>query len=131
LLVQAVAAIVALGSMLKNKFDLNGLQSIVPAVSVIGAAAAQAFYSHARAVVKAAAQSSAAQVEVAKATTQVLNTVQTAQGQGAAGEAKTRQLAVGSPTGNPEPGAVHPIIINLTAPQPVLEQLEAARGLRR
>jgi hypothetical protein len=62
LLVQALTASVAIGAMFKSNFNLNGVQAVVPAVAVLAAALAQAYYSHSRAVVKAAAQNSAAQV---------------------------------------------------------------------
>jgi hypothetical protein len=45
--------------MFKSNFNLGGVQAVVPAVAVLAAALAQAYYSHCRAVVKAAAQSSA------------------------------------------------------------------------
>jgi hypothetical protein len=60
LLVQALTAIVAIGTMFRSNFNLDGVQAVVPAVAVLAAALAQAYYSHSRAVVKAAAQSSAA-----------------------------------------------------------------------
>ena len=62
LLVQALTAIVAIGSLFKSNFNLDGVQAVVPAVAVLAAALAQAYYSHSRAVVKAAAQNAAAQV---------------------------------------------------------------------
>ena len=70
LLVQAITAIIAIGSMFKSNFNLNGVQAVVPAIAVLAAAVAQAFYSHARAVVKSAAQNSAAQVASARVTAQ-------------------------------------------------------------
>lgn len=70
LLVQAITAIVAIGTMFKSNFNLDGVQAIVPAIAVLAAAVAQAFYSHARASVKSAAQTSAAKVASAKATAQ-------------------------------------------------------------
>jgi len=69
LLVQALTAIVAIGAMFKSNFNLDGVQAVVPAVAVLAAALAQAYYSHSRAVVKAAAQNSAAQVVSAQAAT--------------------------------------------------------------
>jgi hypothetical protein len=60
LLIQAITAIVAIGSILKSNFTLNGVQALMPAIAVLAAALAQAFYSYSRAVVKAAAQNSAA-----------------------------------------------------------------------
>src|SRR5580704_1375372 len=52
LLVQALTAIVAIGALFKSNFNLDGVQAVVPAVAVLAAALAQAYYSHSRAVVK-------------------------------------------------------------------------------
>jgi hypothetical protein len=56
--------------MFKSNFNLNGVQAVVPAIAVLAAGVAQAFYSHARAVVKSTAQNSAAQVASARVTAQ-------------------------------------------------------------
>jgi hypothetical protein len=63
LLVTLIAAAVALGSVIKPGFNLNGLQAIVPAVALFAAAIAQGFYSHSRSTVKAAAQVAASSLE--------------------------------------------------------------------
>jgi PASTA domain len=68
LVLQVIAAVVAIGTLISKNFNLSGLQAIVPSVAVAAAAAGQLFYSLSRAKVKAAAQNASAQVEVAKAT---------------------------------------------------------------
>ena len=65
LLVHAIAAAVALGTVFHTHFDLNGLQAVVPAVAVFASAVAQSMYSHSRAVVKQSAQAAGAQVRSA------------------------------------------------------------------
>lgn len=65
LLVHAIAAIVALGTVLHTHFNLNGLQAIVPAVALFASAIAQSVYNRSRATVKASAQAAAAQVRTA------------------------------------------------------------------
>lgn len=55
-----VAATVAIGSLFGAHFNLDGMQSIVPAVAIAAAAIAQAAYSRSRATVKAAAAAAAA-----------------------------------------------------------------------
>lgn len=67
LLVQLITIAVAIGSIFKSNFNLNGVQAVVPSIAVLAAALAQAFYSHSRAAVKSAAQNSAAQVATAQA----------------------------------------------------------------
>lgn len=69
LLVQALTAIVAIGAIFKGNFNLDGVQAVVPAVAVLAAALAQAYYNHSRAVVKAAAQNAAAQAASAPSAT--------------------------------------------------------------
>jgi hypothetical protein len=59
LLFHLIAATVALGSLFGVHFNLNGLQSIVPAVAIVAAAFVQAAYSRSRATVKAAASAAA------------------------------------------------------------------------
>src|SRR5215472_5604300 len=65
LLVHAIAAIVALGTVLHTHFNLNGLQAIVPAIALFASAVAQSVYSRSRATVKASAQAAAAQSKMA------------------------------------------------------------------
>jgi len=65
LLVQAVAAVVTLGTVFHTHFRLNGLQAVVPAVATFAAAIAQSVYSHSRATVKAAAQTAGVHAQVA------------------------------------------------------------------
>lgn len=65
LLVHAIAAIVALGTVLHTHFNLNGLQAIVPSVALFASAVAQSVYNRSRATVKASAQAAAAQVKTA------------------------------------------------------------------
>lgn len=65
LLVHAIAAAVALGTVFHTHFELNGLQAVVPAVAVFASAVAQSVYSHSRAMVKQSAQAAAAQVKSA------------------------------------------------------------------
>lgn len=65
LLVHAIAAALALGTVLHAHFNLNGLQAVVPAVAVFASAVAQAVYSHSRAIVKQSAQAAGAQVRSA------------------------------------------------------------------
>lgn len=65
LLVHAIAAIVALGTVLHTHFNLNGLQAIVPSVALFASAVAQSVYNRSRAAVKASAQTAAAQVKTA------------------------------------------------------------------
>jgi hypothetical protein len=67
LLVQLITIAVAIGSIFKSNFNLNGVQAVVPSIAVFAAALTQAFYSHSRAVVKAAAQNSAAQAATGRA----------------------------------------------------------------
>jgi hypothetical protein len=64
-LVQVIAAIVALGTVFHTSFQLNGLQSVVPVAALLAAAIAQAFYAHSRSTVKSAAQGAATQVLLA------------------------------------------------------------------
>lgn len=54
LFVSVLAAVVALGTLWRNGFDLSGVQSLVPALAVIAAAIGQAVYSRSRAAVKVA-----------------------------------------------------------------------------
>jgi DMSO reductase anchor subunit len=63
--VHAIAAVVALGTVIHTNFNLNGLQAIVPAVALVASAIAQSVYSHSRATVKASAQAAGAQVKSA------------------------------------------------------------------
>jgi hypothetical protein len=65
LLVNVVAAVVAIGTIFRTNFNLNGAQAAVPAAAVLAAAIAQAFYSHSRATVKVAAQAASSSVVVA------------------------------------------------------------------
>jgi hypothetical protein len=65
LLVQAIAAIVTLGTVFHTHFKLNGLQAVVPAVATFAAAIAQSVYSHSRATVKAAAQTAGVHAQAA------------------------------------------------------------------
>lgn len=67
LLVHAIAAFVALGTVFHTHFNLNGLQAIVPAVALFASAVAQSVYNRSRATVKASAQTAAAQVKTAGA----------------------------------------------------------------
>lgn len=69
LLVHAIAAIVALGTVLHTHFNLNGLQAIVPAIALFASAVAQSVYNRSRATVKASAQAAAAQVKTASTVT--------------------------------------------------------------
>jgi hypothetical protein len=61
--VHAIAAVVALGTVIHTNFNLNGLQAIVPAIALVASAIAQSVYSHSRATVKASAQAAGAQVK--------------------------------------------------------------------
>jgi hypothetical protein len=72
LLVHAITAIVAIVSLFKSNFNLNGIQAVVPGIAVLAAALTQASYGHSRAVVKAAAQNSAAQAASPQAVTQTV-----------------------------------------------------------
>jgi DMSO reductase anchor subunit len=63
--VHAIAAVVALGTVIHTNFNLNGLQAIVPAVALIASAIAQSVYSHSRATVKSSAQAAGARVKEA------------------------------------------------------------------
>jgi len=65
LLVHAIAAAVALGTVFHTHFNLNGLQAIVPSVALFASAVSQAVYSHSRAMVKQSAQAAGAQVRSA------------------------------------------------------------------
>jgi len=55
LLTHVIAGAVAFIALFKH-FDTANVQAVVPAVALVAAAIAQAFYSHSRATVKAAAQ---------------------------------------------------------------------------
>lgn len=63
--VHAIAAVVALGTVIHTNFNLNGLQAIVPAIALVASAIAQSVYSHSRATVKASAQVAGAAVKSA------------------------------------------------------------------
>ena len=54
LLVQIVSAVAGLGTLVHARFDLSGLQVLIPSISVLAAAIASAFYSRARSTEKAA-----------------------------------------------------------------------------
>jgi hypothetical protein len=95
LLVHAIAAVVALGTVFHTHFDLNGFQAVVPAVALFSSAVAQSVYSHSRAIVKQSAQAAGAQVR-------------------SAGMAASSGSGVG-----PEPA---PITIRLTGAQPAPAQ---------
>jgi hypothetical protein len=56
LVVHAMAAIVALGTVFHTHFNLNGLQAVVPSVALVASAVAQGVYSRSRATVKSSAQ---------------------------------------------------------------------------
>lgn len=101
LLVHAIAAIVALGTVLHTHFNLNGLQAIVPAVALFASAVAQSVYNRSRATVKASAQAAAAQVKVADA------------------------AAAQGPAAGMEPT---PIVVRLTGIQPVASASDGAAG---
>ena len=67
LLVNVIAAIVAIVTLFKTNFNLNGVQAAVPAVALAAATVSQAFYTLSRAKVKAAAQDASARVKSAQA----------------------------------------------------------------
>ncbi len=59
LLVQVVAAVVALVTLFRSGFNLSGLQAIIPTIAVAAAAIAQAIYSISRSRTKSAASAAA------------------------------------------------------------------------
>jgi hypothetical protein len=59
LLVQLIAVTVTVGSLWNSRFTLDGLRALVPSAAILAAALAQAFYTHSRGTVKAAAASNA------------------------------------------------------------------------
>jgi len=67
LLVNVIAAIVAIVTIFKTNFNLNGVQAAVPAVALGAATVAQVCYTFSRAKVKAAAQDASARVSSAQA----------------------------------------------------------------
>ncbi len=67
LLVNVIAAIVAIVTIFKTNFNLNGVQAAVPAVALGAATVAQVYYTLSRAKVKAAAQDASARVNSAQA----------------------------------------------------------------
>ena len=99
LLVQALTAIIAIGAMFKSNFNLDGVQAVIPAVAVLAAALAQAYYSHSRAVVKAAAQNSAAQAASATAPAQAEKPTEI--GSVSVGSNGATQRAAGNPSQQP------------------------------
>jgi hypothetical protein len=66
LLVNVIGAIVAIVTLFKTNFSLNGAQAAVPAVALAAATVAQAVYTLSRAKVKAAAQDASARVQSAR-----------------------------------------------------------------
>lgn len=60
LIVHAIAAVVALGTVFHTHFNLNGLQAVVPSVALVASALAQSVYNHSRATVKSSAQAAGA-----------------------------------------------------------------------
>jgi hypothetical protein len=67
LLVNVIAGIVAIVTIFKTNFNLNGVQAAVPAVALAAATIAQTYYALSRARVKAAAQDASARVKSANA----------------------------------------------------------------
>jgi hypothetical protein len=61
-ILQVIAAVVAIGTVFDPQFNLDGLQALVSGIAIIAAAVGQAYYSHSRATVKAAATTASAQV---------------------------------------------------------------------
>lgn len=70
LIVQALSIAVVAASLAGTNLKLDGVQAVVPSVAVVAAAIAQAFYSHSRAQVKAAAQAASSQAAAAGVTVQ-------------------------------------------------------------